>query len=132
MNTKSVITKKSFYEELTRKNIDITELYSLISKDFTGKIKVIIHTPTTAGISSHIAFEDNFTLSKTSDLIKLEGTNTNTVFCITDLTSVHYEKMQGRPNLSIEKMHTELWFIWSLAPGQKAPGKIGGLNIWDI
>lgn len=110
MNKKQITVKKSFCYTLETKNIAVKELYELISKDFRGKIKVIYHSPATAGINAHFTFTDNFDLEYNHDVIRFTGKNTGAIFCINDICNVLYEDViNGRPNMSADNI--QFYFI---------------------
>lgn len=102
MNVKVVETiNKNGWGVLQDEKVKINELFYLINEKWTGKIKTIIHAPTTAGINCHITNIDDYQIKCGGGNIWLESKSGN-VFCITDLTSVRWETMNGRPNMQAD------------------------------
>ena len=98
MNTKSVIIEKpQGFSVLEYQKVDINELFELINKKWTGRVKTIYQAPTTAGINLHVKNEADYQLKCGGGQIWLESQDQT--YVITELTSVRYEEMEGRPNL---------------------------------
>jgi hypothetical protein len=111
MNTKSVIRKENHFNVLEEQKVDVIELFQLINRKWTGRVKTIIHAPTTAGLNMKIKTIADYQLKCGGGQIWIESPDQ--VFVITELTSVRYEEMAGRPNLqaNCNGVVVEFYFI---------------------
>lgn len=99
MNTKSVIRKENHFNVLEEQKVDVVELFHLINRKWTGTVKTIIYAPTTAGLNFNVKTIADYQLKCGGGQIRMESTDQKQIFVITELTSVRYEEMEGRPNL---------------------------------
>jgi hypothetical protein len=97
MNTKLVERKENHFNVLEDQKVDVVELFNLINRKWTGRVKTIIYAPTTAGLNMNITTVADYQLKCGGGQIWIESPDQ--IFVITDLTSVRYEEMTGRPNL---------------------------------